>query len=82
VSRKHRFALDVAKTMPPLPHKVGDTFSVETSEVVAWLVRQPKIMQYLFQTCSGNGLIVFDTVARTWHGKDYKPDDQTGGYRF
>jgi hypothetical protein len=80
--QKTRFALDVAKSMPPLRHKLGEVFDVNTSEVIAWLVRQPKVRQYLFQTCSGNDLIVFDAVSRTWRGKDYKPAAPAEGYRF
>ena len=71
--KKTRFALDVAKTMPPLRHKPGDTFDVNTSEVISWLIQQPRVKQYLFQTCNGNGLIVYDSASGTWRGKDYKP---------
>ena len=58
--------------MPPLRHTVGGQFDYATSEVVTWLVNQPTIRDYLFRAISRNGLIVYDTAAGTWQGRDYK----------
>ena len=72
--KKKRFCLDVAKTMPAMAHhKGGVPFDVNSSDVIAWLCAQPRIRQYLFDTCRGNGLIVFDQASGTWSGADYKP---------
>ena len=71
--KQRRYALDVAKHMPPLRHTVGETFDIATSEVVQWLVAQGQVRQYLFRTCNKAGLIVYDQGSETWHGKDYKP---------
>jgi hypothetical protein len=76
------FKLDVARTMPVLRHTVNDTFDLNTSEVIAWLVNQPVIRNYVFQKIKDRGLIVFDPVTRTWRGKDYKPDTGAERYRF
>ena len=60
--------------MPPLRHKVGNEYSPMTSEVIAWMVQQPDIREYLFKRSSNkNSLIVYDPDAGTWQGKDYKP---------
>jgi hypothetical protein len=58
--------------MPPLRHKVGETYDVNKSEVVEWMTQQPIIRDYLFTTCANNGLIVFNKVTRTWQGRDFK----------
>ena len=38
--------LDCVKTMPPLYHSLpNEQFSLQKSEVVAWLIKQPEIQQ-------------------------------------
>ncbi len=66
--------LDCCKTMPRLRHKLpGEDFDIRKSEVVAWLVSQPSIRQFVFNRVAQRGLIVFDRESGTWQGKDSKP---------
>ncbi len=67
--------LHSALKMPPLHHKVdvsGGKFDITKSEVSLWLMQQPDIMQYVFTRIKNSGLIVYDSEAGTWQGKDYK----------
>lgn len=73
ISKIRRTSLDVAKTMPPLRHTVGDQFDINTSEVVNWLIKQPQVRQYIFRTTSAAGLIVYDPATGTWSGKNHTP---------
>lgn len=59
--------------MPPLRHKVGDPFDIEQSEVVAWLLRQPELKQWLFNKVSDTRRIVYDEATGTWSGAPFRP---------
>ena len=69
---------EVAKKMPPLKHKTGDVFKVESSEVVKWLISQPDILNYIFDAVRGNGRrespIIYNPDTNTWQGVDYDGD--------
>lgn len=66
-----------AKQMPKLRHKVGEgEFDITKSEVVQWLVKQPDILQYIFNKVfhgpnNDNALIVYNPERGTWQGVDY-----------
>lgn len=62
--------LDCAKKMPRLRHKVGEKFSVETSEVIKWLIAQPEIMSKVFNLASSHGVIIYDHNTGEWKGAD------------
>lgn len=58
--------------MPPLRHSVpGEPFDIRKSEVVQWLVRQPEILQYIFDRAHDTGSIVYDPETERWCGADY-----------
>lgn len=68
--------LDAARKMPPLHHKLpGENFDFEKSEAVRWLVMQPDILNYIWQSVCLRGeasrLIVYDSEHGTWQGVDY-----------
>ncbi len=54
--------------MPPLKHKVGESFDIEKSEVVAWLMAQPQTKEWAFRQAAGRGLIEYDESSGTWRG--------------
>lgn len=69
-------ALDIAKTMPPLFHKVpGEEFDIKKSEAVKWLLSQPEIANYVFHRITSQGtsnpLIVYNPKTGKWQGVDY-----------
>lgn len=69
---------EVAKKMPPLRHKLDDEYNPEESEVIKWLIKQPDILNYIFDAVRGNGHrespIVFNPETGTWQGVDYHDD--------
>lgn len=63
-----RLASSVRK-MPPLFHSLpGEEFDISRSEVVRWLVCQPEVQRWLFDTVRGRKLIEFDAENGTWTG--------------
>ena len=47
-------------------------FDPSKSEVVAWLVAQPEIQNYLFDKCHNSGAICFDSESQTWRGSAHR----------
>jgi hypothetical protein len=65
--------LRCAATMPPLAHTIPrEVRSVESSEVIGWLLQQPSIRQYVFD--KAKEYLVFDAETRTWRGCEYHGD--------
>lgn len=62
--------LNCARKMPELRHKSIGKFDICKSEVAAWLMQQPEIMQKVFDMASRKGVIVYDRVKGTWKGAD------------
>ena len=44
-------------------------FAIEESDVVAWLIAEPGVRQWLFDTIRDRGLIVYDRFSKTWSGR-------------
>lgn len=64
-------AFEVACKMPQgLVHKPEEEFNPAKSEVIAWLIAQPGLQNYLFGKCNLSGAIVYDQETRTWKGRD------------
>ena len=56
--------------MPPLSHHPDKSkpFDMSKSEVVAWILKQPDIQQWLFNTLCDRGLIKFNPKTGLWQG--------------
>lgn len=64
---------NVARNMPPLHHSApGQDYDVCQSEVVHWLIRQPDIMQMVFESVKDHREIIFDRDTGMWQGADYE----------
>ena len=69
----HNLALRVAGQMPPLDHfHKGRPFNILESDVIAWLVKQPEVVQSLFNFVRASGAIVLDLETKQWRGADYR----------
>lgn len=71
--------LDVARKMPPLHHKLPEEkFDWKKSEVVRWLIEQPEILNYIWQSIYNRGeascLVKFNAASGEWKGVDYHGD--------
>jgi hypothetical protein len=61
--------------MPPLRHSIpGQPFAWSSSEVAAWLTKQPEAMAYLFGIANYSKAIVFEKESGTWRGCAWKGD--------
>lgn len=64
-------ALRKAAEMPPLAHRQPDgSFDLERSEAVQWLIKQPEILNHVFDTCRNAGAIVFEN--ERWRGVNHQ----------
>lgn len=68
--------LDVARQMPPLHHKLPyESFDWNKSAALKWLVSQPEILNYVWQSISNRSdadeFIVYDSETGMWQGVDY-----------
>jgi hypothetical protein len=62
-------AFAAACRMPPgLKLYPADRFDSSKSEVVAWLIAQPEIQQWVFEQFQISGALVYDWVRGTWGG--------------
>lgn len=71
--------LSAARKMPPLHHKLpGEDFDWMKSETVKWLVSQPEILNFIWQSVRNktgeNMLISYDADTGTWQGVDCNGD--------
>lgn len=62
--------LNCARKMPRLRHTVGEQFDIRTSEVVKWLLKQPDIMQKVFDFAANHKVIAYDSATGEWRGAD------------
>jgi hypothetical protein len=62
--------LAAAKTMPALRHN-NEPFRIQDSMVARWLVSNPMVAQWIFNTARDKRLIVYDRKSKTWHGADF-----------
>lgn len=62
--------LEIIRMMPPLQHShPGTRFRIEDSEVVQWLMKQPSVLQYVFDKASD--YMRYDPQSGIWRGSDY-----------
>ena len=58
--------------MPPMDHwplkEAGVPFDIMASEVMKWMVKQPEVMDFLFDVTRGTKMIRYDGGSGTWVG--------------
>lgn len=64
--------LDCLKKMPPLLHSFGDSFDINKSACVAWMLMQPDLKQFLFDKAVASGYIQYDKETGKWAGVDFQ----------
>lgn len=75
VRRKRNKIFDVARFMPPLRHSIpGEEFDIKKSEVVKWLLRNPAILNYVWNNIKQSGVVEYNPKTGTWKGVDYNGD--------
>ena len=67
--------LNAARHMPPLVHNTsGEKFDIRKSQVMQWLLKNPDILNYLWDHVRQSGNVVYDSNTGTWQGVDYCDD--------
>lgn len=70
---KRNSKLMCVKSMPPLRHSAGDKkFDITKSKACQWLIRQPDVLNYVFDKVREEKLIAYDLTTGTWQGIDYQ----------
>jgi hypothetical protein len=69
---QHSQKFETISEMPPLHHKLpGQEFDWSKSEVMRWMMNQPKVCDYLFTRAVNAGLIEYNNATGKWTGRDY-----------
>lgn len=66
-------AYQVIESMPFSRHSFeGEPFDINKSEVVAWLVKQPDFMQWIYEFARSSRRMVYDSEAKGWLGTPFR----------
>lgn len=61
--------LEVGKSMPPLYHKLPNKeYSVENSEVLQWISKQPDLLEWTFAQLKSAGYVEYNSETGVWSG--------------
>ncbi len=64
--------LEIVKNMPELYHTIpGQPFDIRKSEVIQWLIKQPDLLNYLWDHIKQSDKVIYDSEKCTWRGEDY-----------
>ena len=75
-SKLQQAAVDAAKKMPPLFHKLPDeNFDVRKSRTLWWLVKQPEVLNYVWNIIQSSKAIIYDQDIGKWKGVDFENDE-------
>ena len=67
--------LNVAKNLPPLYHKLPNSdYNAKKSEVIAWLIERPSILEFIWDHIKQSGDVFYDSATGKWQGVDYEDD--------
>lgn len=76
-SKGRQNIVDVAKRMPPLFHKLpNEDFDYRKSRTLWWLIKQPEVLKYIWDTVRQSEAIVYDSKTHKWHGIDFMFEEE------
>lgn len=68
--------LKVGRLMPPKYHKLPDeTYDVKKSEAVQWLIKNPAILEYIWDKYKQSNDVVYNPSTRKWQGVDWEGEE-------
>ena len=74
VKRKNQL-LSIARKMPPLFHSLPEEpFDILKSRVLWWLVKQPDVLNFIWNRVKQSGDVVYDPDTGKWVGVDFNPE--------
>ncbi len=69
--QKRSQLLNVARKMPPLFHTIpGQAFDILQSQVLLWLIKQPDILNFIWNNIKQSGDVFYDPKSGKWQGTD------------
>lgn len=75
-SKLQQAAVDAAKKMPPLFHKLpGEDFDIRKSRTLWWLIKQPEVLNYVWNVIQSSKAIIYDSDIGKWKGVDFENDE-------
>ncbi|HIT90585.1 MAG TPA: hypothetical protein IAC41_09230 [Candidatus Merdenecus merdavium] len=70
--KKRSKKLEVAKNLPPSYHKLpGQEYDVNKSEAVQWLIKQPPILEFVWDQLKQSDEITYNPETKKWQGANY-----------
>ena len=74
--RKRSQKLNVGKIMPPSFHKIpGSEYDVRKSEAVQWLIKNPSILEFVWDQFKQSGDVLYNPETGKWQGVDWEDDE-------
>lgn len=65
--------LNIAKRMPELRHSIpGQEFEIQNSEVVQWFIKQPEVLNYVWNNIKNSGAVTYNADTGCWRGVEYE----------
>nr|DAQ41937.1 MAG TPA: hypothetical protein [Caudoviricetes sp.] len=62
--------------MPPLYHSIpGEKFDIRKSRTLWWLIKQPEILNYVWNNIKQSGFVKYDSVTGKWTGIDFESEE-------
>lgn len=69
----HNKKMDAIKLMPPLYHKYpGYDYEPQKSEVINWLIKNPNVLEYIWDKFKQSNLVEYNPQTGKWQGVDYE----------
>lgn len=73
---KRNKLIGVARKMPPLYHRIpGEKFDIRKSRTLWWLIKQPEILNYVWNNIKQSGFVKYDSVTGKWTGIDFESEE-------
>lgn len=73
---KRNKLISVARKMPPLYHSIpGEKFDIRKSRTLWWLIKQPEILNYVWNHIKQSGFVKYDSVTGKWTGIDFESEE-------
>ena len=62
--------------MPPLYHKIpNQDFDIRKSRVIWWLIKQPDVLNGIWNEVKQSGNIKYDSATGKWKGVDFVAEE-------
>ena len=75
--KKRSKKLEVGRHMPPLYHKLpGEDYDVRKSPAVKWLIKNPAILEFVWDQFKQSSDVIYDADSGKWIGVDWEGDEE------